>query len=198
MAETEAKQRARESIETFLKVYGEITKEKNYQGYDRRFFEDIRLIDAEPSGGATWEMDVTEYWSNLNGVMHGGACAVVFGVSRSLNLSYLKGIPTGTTIRIKCTTLQHGRTMAMLRGVIESVDGKIVYATAEHHKVATPAKPEFAEKLMKERERLRAKLHRPTPRAEEEAWRRLFVSKMTRRDLKVTSMGRYQARRQVD
>ncbi|GBF65006.1 hypothetical protein TMEN_7723 [Trichophyton mentagrophytes] len=175
MAETEAKQRARESIETFLKVYGEITKEKNYQGYDRRFFEDIRLIDADPSGGATWELDVTEYWSNLNGVMHGGACAVVFdmctaismnpvtkpgywyflqGVSRSLNLSYLKGIPTGTTIRIKCTTLQHGRTMAMLRGVMESVDGKIVYATAEHHKVATPAKPEFAEKLMKERERV--------------------------------------------
>ncbi|DAA74659.1 TPA_exp: hypothetical protein A8136_3197 [Trichophyton benhamiae CBS 112371] len=68
MVETEAKQRARESIETFLKVYGEITKEKNYQGYDRRFFEDIRLIDADPSGGATWEMDVTEYWSNLNGI----------------------------------------------------------------------------------------------------------------------------------
>ncbi|EGE03149.1 hypothetical protein TEQG_02185 [Trichophyton equinum CBS 127.97] len=163
MAETEAKQRARESIETFLKVYGEITKEKNYQGYDKRFFEDIRLIDADPSGGATWELDVTEYWSNLNDmctaismnpVTKPGYWYFLQGVSRSLNLSYLKGIPTGTTIRIKCTTLQHGRTMAMLRGVMESVDGKIVYATAEHHKVATPAKPEFAEKLMKERERV--------------------------------------------
>ncbi|EEQ28362.1 conserved hypothetical protein [Microsporum canis CBS 113480] len=165
-----------------------VTDTSPQQGYDRKFFEDIRLIDVDPSGGATWEMDVTEYWSNLNaaerrdltkyhdvGVMHGGAYAVIFdmctaismnpitkpgywyflqGVSRSLNLSYLKGIPTGTTIRIKCTTLQHGRTMAMLRGVIESVDGKIVYATAEHHKVATPAKPEFAERLMKEREKV--------------------------------------------
>ncbi|KAM5493036.1 hypothetical protein MaudMau93_001130 [Microsporum audouinii] len=151
-----------------------VTDTSPQQGYDRKFFEDIRLIDVDPSGGATWEMDVTEYWSNLNGVMHGGAYAVIFdmctaismnpitkpgycflqGVSRSLNLSYLKGIPTGTTIRIKCTTLQHGRTMAMLRGVMESVDGKIVYATAEHHKVATPAKPEFAERLMKEREKV--------------------------------------------
>ncbi|KAM5455695.1 hypothetical protein MaudCBS49596_001596 [Microsporum audouinii] len=103
-----------------------VTDTSPQQGYDRKFFEDIRLIDVDPSGGATWEMDVTEYWSNLN----------------------------GTTIRIKCTTLQHGRTMAMLRGVIESVDGKIVYATAEHHKVATPAKPEFAERLMKEREKV--------------------------------------------
>lgn len=59
----------------------------------------------------------------------------------------------GTTIRVKATIIQHGKTMALLRGAIESKDGKIVYATAEHHKVSVPALPEFADRLRKYREK---------------------------------------------
>ena len=43
--------------------------------------------------------------------------------------------------------------MAMLRGVMESVDGKTVYATAEHHKSAVDSKPEYAKRLRETRER---------------------------------------------
>lgn len=70
------------------------------------------------------------------------------GVTRSLNISYLKAIPVGTTVRIHSTVMQVGRTMALIRGTMTSPDGKTVYCTCEHHKVAVPSlekhmSPEF-------------------------------------------------------
>jgi hypothetical protein len=57
------------------------------------------------------------------------------GVSRTLNISYLRAIPIGTTIRVNSMVVHAGRTMALLGGKITSVDGKTVYYTCEHHKV---------------------------------------------------------------
>jgi hypothetical protein len=78
------------------------------------------------------------------------------GVTRTLNISYLRAIPVGsfsspytkakvekrilmhlagTTIRIHSEVVQVGRTMAMIRGVMTSLDGKTIYCTCEHHKV---------------------------------------------------------------
>lgn len=45
---------------------------------------------------------------------------------------------TGTTIRIHSEVIQVGRTMAMIRGVMTSLDGKTIYCTCEHHKVSVP------------------------------------------------------------
>jgi acyl-coenzyme A thioesterase 13 len=39
------------------------------------------LIDAWPEGKVEWELDITPFYSNLNGVMHGGAAGVIFGTS---------------------------------------------------------------------------------------------------------------------
>lgn len=96
-------------------------------------------------------------------VMHGGAAGVIFdmstttalgplqkpgywlflgGVTRSLNISYLRAVPIGTTVRLRSWVVQHGRTMAMIRGEMTSLDGKTVYCTAEHHKVNISMKPE--------------------------------------------------------
>ncbi|OJD18293.1 hypothetical protein AJ78_01669 [Emergomyces pasteurianus Ep9510] len=168
-----ARRRARDSIESFLGVYKEIMKEKNFTGYDRQLMQDLRLIDVNPAGGAIWELTVTEFWSNLNGVMHGGAYGVIFdmctaismcpisrdgyweflaGVTRSLNISYLKAVPIGTTVYIRANIIQHGRTMALMSATMESRDGKVVYATAEHHKVNTPALPEYVRKLKERRQ----------------------------------------------
>ncbi|EFW13910.1 hypothetical protein D8B26_005919 [Coccidioides posadasii str. Silveira] len=168
MADSEARKKAMQAVQSFLDVYRGLMKENDFKGYDRQLMHDLRLIDAEPTGGALWEMDVTEHWVNMNGVMHGGAYAVIFdmctaiamnpiardgyweflaGVTRSLNISYLRAIPIGTTVRIRANVLQHGKTMTLLRGVMESVDGKTIYATAEHHKVAVDAKPQHANRL---------------------------------------------------
>jgi acyl-coenzyme A thioesterase 13 len=95
--------------------------------------------------------------------MHGGAAGVIFdmsttsalcpiarpgfwefmgGVTRSLNISYLKAVPIGITVRLNSKVVSVGKQMAMIRGEMTSLDGKTVYCAAEHHKVNAPVKPE--------------------------------------------------------
>ncbi|RFU33396.1 hypothetical protein B7463_g2952, partial [Scytalidium lignicola] len=126
----------------------------------------IKLIDASEKGTADFELLIDEQYANINGVMHGGAAGVIFdmsttsalgplarkgfwdflgGVTRTLNISYLKAVPIGTTVRLHSEVTQAGRTMAMIRGTMTSVDGKTIYCTAEHHKVAVPTQPKHLE-----------------------------------------------------
>jgi len=49
---------------------------------------------------------------------------------------------TGTTIVIRAEVMQAGKTMAMLRGTMKSLDGKTTYCTCEHHKVSVPSQPD--------------------------------------------------------
>lgn len=50
--------------------------------------------------------------------------------------------------------MHSGRTMAMIRGTIESIDGVQVYATVEHRKVHVPMKPEHTVPEMKDNSKL--------------------------------------------
>ena len=73
----------------------------------------------------------------------------------------LTALMKGTTVRVKCQVEQHGRTMALISACIESLDGKVKFATAEHHKVHVPAAPENVrrlESLKAARRRARLKL----------------------------------------
>ena len=38
------------------------------QGYDLELMKNIRLIDAWPDGRVVWELDITPFYANLNGV----------------------------------------------------------------------------------------------------------------------------------
>lgn len=97
--------------------------------------------------------------------MHGGAAGVIFdmstttalcpiarpgfwefmgGVTRSLNISYLKAVPIGTTVRLNSKVVSVGKQMAMIRGDMKSLDGKTTYCTVEHHKVNVPILPEHS------------------------------------------------------
>lgn len=64
------------------------------------------------------------------------------GVTRSLNISYLKAVPIGTTVRLASRVTSVGKQMAMIRGEMTSLDGKTIFCTAEHHKVNAPVLPE--------------------------------------------------------
>jgi acyl-coenzyme A thioesterase 13 len=64
------------------------------------------------------------------------------GVTRSLNISYLRAVPLNTHVRLHSEVIQAGRTMALIRGEMTSEDGKTVYCTCEHHKVNVPSLPE--------------------------------------------------------
>lgn len=56
------------------------------------------------------------------------------GLTRALNITYLRPLPLPSTIRIKVMIVQHGRSMSLVRGNIVSRDGQKIYFTCEHHK----------------------------------------------------------------
>lgn len=92
------------------------------------------------------------------------------GVTRTLNISYLKAIPvgrflpffptflftsslrflltdsnTGTTIRIHSEVIQASGLIALIRGTMMSVDGKTIYSTAEQQKIRVRTRPQHLE-----------------------------------------------------
>ena len=60
------------------------------------------------------------------------------GISRNINMTYLRGLPTNSTVLFRSQVVQHGKTAALIRGEVLSEDGKKIYATAEHHKINVP------------------------------------------------------------
>jgi acyl-coenzyme A thioesterase 13 len=54
-------------------------------------------------------------------------------------------VKIGTTVMIHSEVVQVGKTMAMIRGTMSSLDGKTIYATCEQHKVAVPTQPKHLE-----------------------------------------------------
>ncbi|KAI1867780.1 uncharacterized protein JN550_006921 [Neoarthrinium moseri] len=63
------------------------------------------------------------------------------GVSRTLNCTYLRPIPVGSTIEIHCEVLSVGKRMSVIKGEMRAVgeDGKpgALLAVCEHGKVST-------------------------------------------------------------
>ncbi|KAK7534282.1 HotDog domain-containing protein [Phyllosticta citribraziliensis] len=134
--------------------------------FDHVVMSKLRLVDAALDGFSQYEFTVSKEFSNLNDVMHGGAYGVVFdmattsalnplarpdfyffmgGVTRILHISYLRGVSIGTKVLLSSKVVQIGKKMAMIKGEMTSLDGKTVYATAEHHKVNALPNPQHLE-----------------------------------------------------
>lgn len=91
---------------------------------------------------------------NRAGNLHGGCTSTLFdfatsmplvfvnkpgfwlqlGVSRTLNVSYLKPIPCGSKILIECELLSIGKTMCMIRGVMRRESDGLILTSCEHGK----------------------------------------------------------------
>ena len=57
------------------------------------------------------------------------------GVTRNLDLTYLRPLPVPSTVKIKSEVVQDGGSNAMSVGRIMSMDEKKVYVLTQHHKV---------------------------------------------------------------
>lgn len=95
--------------------------------------------------------------ANRLGNMHGGCTATLFdfattmplclvnkpgfwfylGVSRTLNVTYLKPIPIGERILIECEIMSIGKTLCTVRGVMRRQSDGVALATCEHGKYNT-------------------------------------------------------------
>ncbi|ROV97424.1 hypothetical protein VMCG_06871 [Cytospora schulzeri] len=115
--------------------------------------------NASIVSSCTSRLYIGEDFGNYNGVLHGGAAGVIFdmlttialgpiarpgfwsflgGVTRTLNLSYVKAVPIGTTVIIHAYVYQVGKRLAYIKGWMTSEDGKTTFAVCDHHKVHLP------------------------------------------------------------
>lgn len=46
--------------------------------FDDQVMRDAKVVDGSPDGRASFEIRITPYYGNINGVLHGGAAGVIF------------------------------------------------------------------------------------------------------------------------
>lgn len=102
---------------------------------------------------------MTPILCNKGGNLHGGAAATLLDsltstalltiakpgfldaghVSRNLNTTYLRPLPSGTKCTVECNVVAAGKNTAMVKGVIKTLDGKIAVFCA-HDKAVFKSK----------------------------------------------------------
>ncbi|KAL6862742.1 hypothetical protein ACO1O0_002980 [Amphichorda felina] len=118
----------------------------------------MKFVSADPSmphPSATFSLVVQPDHCNRLQNLHGGCAATVFdfattmplalvsrpgfwqylGVSRTLNVTYYRPIPSGEEVLIRSEIVQVGKKMATVRGTMTRRSDGAVMATCEHGKV---------------------------------------------------------------
>jgi acyl-coenzyme A thioesterase 13 len=113
----------------------------------------LTLLSATSTGSTEFSFKVVPEFCNRAGTLHGGAQAMIFdictttalaplardgfwqfvGVTRNLNISYLRPIPVGTNVVVVSDVVVAGKRLATIRAEIRDMNGKVL-STAEHLK----------------------------------------------------------------
>lgn len=129
--------------------------EVNYEGWERGMLRnECKLIFAssKPRQISIHEFTVSEKHINRMGNMHGGAVSTLFdatggfplvpvskpgfwetsGVSRSLNVTYLRPISLGMTILVENELVHAGKKQALIKAFLKRKSDGAILATCEH------------------------------------------------------------------
>ncbi|KAI0025074.1 HotDog domain-containing protein [Xylariomycetidae sp. FL0641] len=134
------------------------------EGWSAAIVSQLSVVSHSPSlphPSVTFRLKVQPIHANGLDNLHGGCASTIFdicttmplylinkpgfwqslGVSRTLNCTYLRPVPVGTTVDIECEIVQVGKKLCALRGVMRAVtdNGKQgpVLVICEHGKVST-------------------------------------------------------------
>jgi acyl-coenzyme A thioesterase 13 len=143
------------------------------QFFDATVKDHLKLLSAskdskDPNiGYSTFELTVPRSLCNAGGNLHGGAVALIFDictsmtvagvaregfwdtghVSRTLNCTYLRPAPEGTTVLVESEIVHLGKTMGQMKGSIKrKADGMVCY-TCEHGKAKVDFVPVWRKEL---------------------------------------------------
>ncbi|KAJ9637385.1 hypothetical protein H2204_004809 [Knufia peltigerae] len=130
------------------------------QGFDEVFMrEHVSVVTAAKVGDratAVYEVKAAPIFASRMGNMHGGAVAMILdmcttmtaaplaredfwwfgGVSRTLNMTYLRPVRTGMELLIECEVMQQGARLATIRGQIRDKKTGQLLSLAEHNKAS--------------------------------------------------------------
>ncbi|KAI8634514.1 Thioesterase/thiol ester dehydrase-isomerase [Xylariaceae sp. FL1651] len=151
-------------LEEYLKGCIETYKNPQNHEWSTSIVRDLSIAShstSPPHPQVTFRLTVQPIHANGFGNMHGGCTSTIFdicttfplqmisrpgfwqygGVSRTLNVTYLRPVPVGTTVDIECEVMHAGQKLSSLRGVMRTAtnDGTKgpVLAICEHGKVNT-------------------------------------------------------------
>ncbi|QIW97407.1 hypothetical protein AMS68_002925 [Peltaster fructicola] len=130
--------------------------------FTAEFFDDtFKFVGVtRPKDGTavvTFSFPVKKFYTNIMGSLHGGAQATIFdavttlalqavaepekgqwleggGVSRTLNVTYLRPAPEGERVLLECEVVHAGKRLCLLRGVMKRERDGAIISTCEHNK----------------------------------------------------------------
>lgn len=130
------------------------------QGWGSSFFHSgqVQLVSAssKPTGHVVFSFTVGAPHCNRLGNLHGGCTATLFdicttvalapiarpgfwvfaGVTRTLNVTYIRPIAEGEEIVIESEVVHAGKRLCMIKGVMRRKSDGAIMATCEHGKVS--------------------------------------------------------------
>lgn len=130
--------------------------------YAQFLYKDCSLVSIKQTSKgtctATFKFKVDEYYCNGSDNLHGGAQATIFdiltsvalqaigtpdfwvtpGVSRTLNVTYLRPAPLGSEVLCEVEIVHTGRNLSLQTGRLKRASDGAVLSTCEHNKVAVP------------------------------------------------------------
>ncbi|KAI8960481.1 HotDog domain-containing protein [Daldinia sp. FL1419] len=152
-----------EKVEAYLKFSSESQDPANLEWATTiaPYLSIVSYSSSPPHPKITFRLTVQPFHSNSLGNLHGGCASTIFdvcttlplhliskpgfwqytGVSRTLNVTYLRPVPVGTTVDIKCEILHAGRKLCALRGEMRAApengqEGPLL-VVCEHGKAST-------------------------------------------------------------
>lgn len=143
-----------------------------FQRFSSNLYKTLCLLDVSTptptTSLVTFGYTLPAYYSNPLGNLHGAAHALIYdncttlalaavsspgfwmlgGVSRVLDVKYVRGLRVGEDVRVECEVVHVGRQSAALRGVIRDGRGRVC-STCEHDKtnIDPPAESKVKAKL---------------------------------------------------